>query len=148
MVRAGKEDPELNMLMPPPDRRVGRRSFLQVAGLLVAAEAAGYAGGTVAGWGDDDPAAAPAATSQPTPGARPDDRLLNIYNWSDYIDDRTIPLFQALTNLRVNYDVFSSNEDLLARMQAGRTNYDIIVPTNNFIPTYLKLGLIQPLRQT
>ena len=49
MVRAGKEDPELNMLMPPPDRRVGRRGFLQVAGLLVAAGAAGYAGGTVAG---------------------------------------------------------------------------------------------------
>jgi putrescine transport system substrate-binding protein len=147
MVRAGKEDPELNMLMPPPDRRVGRRSFLQVAGLLVAAGAAGYAGGTVAGWGDDDqPAAAPAA-GQPTPGASPDDRLLNIYNWSDYIDDRTIPLFQALTNLRVNYDVFSSNDDLLARMRAGPTSYDIIVPTNNFVPTYLKLGLIQPLRQ-
>jgi spermidine/putrescine transport system substrate-binding protein len=103
----------------------------------------------VAGWGDDDPpAAAPAAASgQATPGARPDDRLLNIYNWSDYIDDRTIPLFQALTNLRVNYDVFSSNDDLLARMRAGPTSYDIIVPTNNFVPTYLKLGLIQPLRQ-
>jgi putrescine transport system substrate-binding protein len=148
MVRAGKEDRELNMLMPPPDRRVGRRSFLQVAGLLVASGAAGYAGGTVAGWGDDDPAAAPAAAGgQVTPGARPDDRLLNIYNWSDYIDDRTIPLFQALTNLRVNYDVFSSNDDLLARMRAGPTSYDIIVPTNNFVPTYLKLGLIQPLRQ-
>jgi putrescine transport system substrate-binding protein len=146
MVRAGKEDPELNMLMPPPDRRVGRRSFLQVAGLLVAAGAAGYAGGTVAGWGDDDPAA-PAAGGQATPGARPADRLLNIYNWSDYIDDRTIPLFQALTNLRVNYDVYSSNDDLLARMRAGPTSYDIIVPTNNFVPTYLKLGLIQPLRQ-
>jgi hypothetical protein len=39
MVRAGKEDRELNMLMPPPDRRVGRRSFLQVAGLLVASGA-------------------------------------------------------------------------------------------------------------
>jgi putrescine transport system substrate-binding protein len=148
MVRAGKEDPELNMLMPPPDRQVGRRSFLQVAGLLVAAGAAGYAGGTVAGWNDDDPpAAAPAAgDGQPTPG-NPDDRLLNIYNWSDYIDDRSIPLFQALSNLRVNYDVYSSNDDLLARMRAGPTSYDIIVPTNNFVPTYLKLGLIQPLRR-
>ena len=148
MVRAGKGDPELNMLMPPPDRRVGRRSFLQVAGLLVAAGGAGYAGGTVAGWNDDDqPAAAPAAgDGQPTPG-NPDDRLLNIYNWSDYIDDRSIPLFQALTNLRVNYDVYSSNDDLLAKMRAGPTSYDIIVPTNNFVPTYLKLGLIQPLRR-
>jgi putrescine transport system substrate-binding protein len=148
MVRAGKEDRELNMLVGPPDRRVGRRSFLQVAGLLAAAGVAGYAGGTVAGLGDDDPsAAAPAAAGQPTPGNRRDERLLNVYNWSDYIDDRTIPLFQAVTNLRVNYDVYSSNEDLLARMQAGATNYDIIVPTNTFVPTYLKLDLIEPLHQ-
>jgi spermidine/putrescine transport system substrate-binding protein len=147
MVRAGKEDPELNMLVGPPDRRVGRRSFLQVAGLLAAAGVAGYAGGTVAGLGDDTPAAAPAAGGPLTVGNRRDERVLNIYNWSDYIDDRTIPLFQATSNLRVNYDVYSSNEDLLARMRSGPTDYDIIVPTSWFIPTYLKLDLIEPLRQ-
>ena len=148
MVRAGKEDPELNMLVGRPDPRVGRRSFLQVAGLLAAAGAAGYAGGTVAGWGDDNPpGAAAAADGQPISGNRVSERVLNIYNWSDYIDDRTIPLFQAQANIRVNYDVYSSNEDLLARMKAGPTSYDIIVPTNQFIPTYLKLGLIEPLRQ-
>jgi putrescine transport system substrate-binding protein len=147
MVRAGREDPELNMLVGPPDRRVGRRSFLQVAGLLAAAGVAGYAGGTVAGLGDDDQPATPAAGGPLTIGNRRDERLLNVYNWSDYIDDRTIPLFQALSNLRVNYDVYSSNEDLLARMKSGPTNYDIIVPTNNFIPTYMKLDLIEPLRQ-
>jgi putrescine transport system substrate-binding protein len=148
MVQTGKEDPQLNMLVGPPDRRVGRRSFLQVAGLLAAAGAAGYAGGTVAGWGDDDrPAAAPAGEGAPVSGNRRPERLLNIYNWSDYIDDRTIPLFQAQSNIRVNYDVYSSNEDLLAKLRAGATNYDIIVPTNNFIPTYMKLGLIEPLRQ-
>ena len=148
MVRAGKEDPELNLLVGEPDRRVGRRSFLQVAGLLAAAGAAGYAGGTVAGWGDDDPsAAAGAADGQPVSGNRVSERLLNIYNWSDYIDDRTIPLFQAQSNLRVNYDVYSSNDDLLKRMRSGPTNYDIIVPTNNFVPTYLNLDLIEPLRQ-
>ena len=146
MVRAGREDPELNLLVGEPERRVGRRSFLQVAGLLAAAGAAGYAGGTVAGWGDDDPPAA-AGAAAPVSGNRVNERLLNIYNWSDYIDDRTIPLFQALTNLRLNYDVFSSNEDLLAKMRAGPTSYDIIVPTNNFIPTYLNLDLIEPLRQ-
>jgi putrescine transport system substrate-binding protein len=143
----GREDPELNLLVGPPDRRVGRRSFLQVAGLLAAAGVAGYAGGTVAGLGDDQPAATPAGRGPLTVGNRRDERVLNIYNWSDYIDDRTIPLFQALTNLRVNYDVYSSNEDLLARMRSGPTDYDIIVPTNNFIPTYLKLDLIEPLRQ-
>ena len=147
MVRAGKEDSELNMLVGQPDRPVGRRSFLRTAGLLAAAGVAGYAGGMVAGWDDDEqPAAAPAGGPL-TVGNRVDERVLNVYNWSDYIDDRTIPLFQALTNLRINYDVFSSNEDLLARMRSGPTTYDIIVPTNNFVPTYLKLDLIEPLRQ-
>jgi spermidine/putrescine-binding protein len=147
MVRAGKEDPELNMLVGPPDRPVGRRNFLQVAGLLAAAGVAGYAGGTVAGLGDDDTPAATPARGPLTVGNRRDERVLNVYNWSDYIDDRTIPLFQAQSNLRVNYDVYSSNEDLLARMRAGPTEYDIIVPTSWFIPTYLKLDLIEPLRQ-
>jgi spermidine/putrescine transport system substrate-binding protein len=146
MVQAGKEDPELNMLVGPPDRPVGRRSFLRAAGLLAAAGAAGYAGGTVAGLGDDDRPAASPASGQQAVGNRRDERVLNIYNWSDYIDERTIPLFQALSNLRVNYDVYSSNEDLLARMRSGPTNYDIIVPSSWFIPTYLKLGLIEPLR--
>jgi putrescine transport system substrate-binding protein len=144
MVQAGKEDPELNLLVGPPDRRVGRRSFLEVAGLLAAAGVAGYVGGSVAGMDDDRPSTPAGAPL--TVGNRRDERVLNIYNWSDYIDDRTIPLFQAVSNLRVNYDVYSSNEDLLARMRAGSTSYDIIVPTNNFIPTYMKLDLIEPLR--
>jgi spermidine/putrescine transport system substrate-binding protein len=147
MTLYGKEDHELSMLVGPPERRVGRRSFLQVAGLLAAAGAAGYAGGTVAGWGDDDPVPASAVAGARTPGNRVNERLLNIYNWSDYIDDRTIPLFQALTSIRVNYDVYSSNEDLLAKLRAGPTSYDIIVPTADFVPTYLNLGLIEPLRQ-
>jgi len=111
MALGGKEDRELNLLLEGPDRRVGRRSFLRTAALLGAAGAAGYAGGTVAGLGRDDdggrPAVAPAPAGPPLPGNRRNERLLNIYNWSDYIDDRTIPLFQALTNIRVNYDVYS-----------------------------------------
>jgi spermidine/putrescine-binding protein len=146
MSGSGKEDRELNMLVGPSDRRVGRRRFLQSAGLLAAAGVAGYAGGTVAGMGDDDPPAAASADGPPISGNRRNERLLNIYNWSDYIDDRTIPLFQAQSNIRVNYDVFYSNEDLLAKLKAGPTDYDIIVPTNNFVPTYLKLEMIEPLR--
>jgi putrescine transport system substrate-binding protein len=139
-----REDRDLNLLMEQPGRRVGRRSFLQVAGLLAAAGVAGYAGGTVAGRGDGGSAAA-AAT--PLAGNRREERLLNIYNWNDYIDDRTIPLFQAQTNLRINYDVYSSNEDLLAKLRAGPTDYDIVVPTSDFIPTYRALDLIEPIRQ-
>jgi putrescine transport system substrate-binding protein len=148
MVLGGKEDRELNLLLETPQRRVGRRRFLGAAAMVGIAGAAGYAGGTVAGRGRQDggQAAAPVA-AQPLPGNRVNERVLNIYNWNDYIDDRTIPLFQALTNIRVNYDVYSSNEDLLGKLQAGPTDYDIIVPTNNFIPAYRQLGLIEPLRQ-
>jgi putrescine transport system substrate-binding protein len=141
----GKEDDQLNLLMEAPGRRVGRRSFLRAAGLLGMAGAAGYAGGTVAGGGGAEPVAAAAAPL--TPGNRRNERLLSIYNWSDYIDDRTIPLFQALTSIRINYDVYSSNEDLLAKLRAGPSDYDIIVPTSDFIPTYRSLDLIEPLRQ-
>jgi len=147
MTLGGKEDRELNLLLEAPERRVGRRGFLRVAALLGAAGAAGYAGGTVAGLRRDDGSPAPAPAAQPLTANRRNERLLNIYNWSDYIDDRTIPVFQAHSNLRVNYDVYSSNEDLLAKLKAGPTDYDIVVPTSWFIPTYRQLGLIEPLHQ-
>jgi putrescine transport system substrate-binding protein len=147
----GKADgSEVNLLIEDPRQRVGRRGFLRVAALLGAAGATGAVTGGVAGYlagrasGRDDgqdPAAAGVA------GPRRREQTLNIYNWSDYIDERTVPLFQAWTNIRVNYDVYSSNEDLLAKLRAGPTQYDIIVPTNQFIPTYRRLGLLQPLRQ-
>jgi putrescine transport system substrate-binding protein len=141
---------ELNLLVEDSQHRVGRRGLLRMAALLGAAGVAGgvtgYASGSVAGRssadGGEPEDAAPAAVNPP----RRRERLLNVYNWSDYIDEETVPRFQAWTNVRVNYDVYSSNEDLLAKMRAGPTQYDIIVPTNQFIPTYLRLGLLQPLR--
>ena len=143
MVVDREDERELNLLMQTPDRRLGRRGFLRNAALLGVAGMAGYAGGTVAGIGRGGRGGGALSL----PGNRRDERLLNIYNWPDYIDDQTIPAYQAHTNVRVNYDVFSSNEDLLAKMRAAPTQYDIIVPTNNFIPTYRSLGLIEPLHQ-
>jgi len=141
---------DLNLLVEDPQQRVGRRGFLRVAALLGAAGVAGGITGGVAGYlagqanREDD---RQDRTTAGAAGPRRREQTLNIYNWSDYIDDRTIPVFQALANIRVNYDVYSSNEDLLAKMRAGPTTYDIIVPTNQFIPTYRRLGLLQPLRQ-
>src|SRR6266540_3912408 len=143
MVVDREDERELNLLMQTPDRRLGRRGFLRNAALLGVAGMAGYAGGTVAGIGRGGRGGGALSL----PGNRRDERLLNIYNWPDYIDDQTIPAYQAHTNVRVNYDVCSSNEDLLAKMRAAPTQYDIIVPTNNFIPTYRSLGLIEPLHQ-
>jgi spermidine/putrescine-binding protein len=141
---------ELNLLVEDPQQRVGRRGFLRVAALLGAAGVAGGVAGGVTGFltgraSSDEHRQA--RTAGGVAGPRRKEQTLNIYNWSDYIDERTVPLFQAYANIRINYDVYSSNEDLLAKMRAGPTQYDIIVPTNQFIPTYRRLGLLQPLRQ-
>ena len=130
----------VNLLLPTTSRRVGRRTFLRGAALL--GVAFGVSGAT-AGCSGEPKCNCP--TVAPPVHNLDKDRVLNIYNWSDYIDDRSIPAFQAHFNLRVNYDVYSSNDDLLAKMRAGPTNYDLIVPTNQFIPTYRRLDLIQPL---
>jgi spermidine/putrescine-binding protein len=135
-----RDGDDVNLLLPTGSRRVGRRSFLRAATLLGVAVGVSGATAGCGGKPDCDCPALPAPVQN-----RETDRLLNIYNWSDYIDDRSIPAFQAHFNLRVNYDVYSSNDDLLAKMRAGPTNYDIIVPTNQFVPTYRRLDLIQPL---
>jgi putrescine transport system substrate-binding protein len=141
---------ELNLLVEDPRQRVGRRGFLRVAALLGAAGVAGGVAGAVAGGvAGRASGGAPQDAMADSVGAPPrrKERILNIYNWSDYIDEETVPRFGAKANVRVNYDVYSSNEDLLAKMRAGPTQYDIIVPTNQFIPTYRRLDLLQPLRQ-
>jgi spermidine/putrescine transport system substrate-binding protein len=70
---------------------------------------------------------------------------LNIYSWADYLDPGTIPEFQRRYGIRVIYDTFSSNESLLAKMQAGATSYDIIVPTSYMVIQLKKLGLLSPI---
>ncbi|HEX6675812.1 MAG TPA: spermidine/putrescine ABC transporter substrate-binding protein [Actinomycetes bacterium] len=127
----GRDGSQLNLLIEHPRARIGRRGFLRVAALLGAAGAAGCTVGKAC----------------PPTGAvnRRPEQLVNIYNWSDYIDDRTVPAFQAHSGVRVNYEVYSSNEDLMAKMRGGNTNFDIVVPTSWFLPTYKRLGLLEPL---
>jgi putrescine transport system substrate-binding protein len=81
-----------------------------------------------------------------SPGARAaDEKVLNIYNWSEYIGENTVKAFEAETGIRVRYDNFDSNEILLAKMIAGRTGYDIIVPSSDFGRILIDGGLVQKL---
>ena len=66
------------------------------------------------------------AATAPTRAADP--KVLNIYNWSDYIADDTIKNFEKETGIKVNYDNYDSNEVLHAKLIAGKTGYDIVVP--------------------
>ena len=74
-----------------------------------------------------------------------DPKVLNIYNWSDYIADDTIRNFEKETGIKVNYDNYDSNEVLLAKLIAGNTGYDIVVPGAHFAKTQIEGGLLQKL---
>ena len=84
-------------------------------------------------------ATAPAALGQD--GAK----VLNVYNWSDYIADDTIKNFEKETGIKVNYDNYDSNETLMAKLMAGNTGYDIVVPGAHFAKTQIEAGLLQKL---
>ncbi len=63
------------------------------------------------------------------PGSAAEEKLLNIYNWSDYIAPDTVAKFEAETGIKVNYDVYDSNEVLEAKLLAGKSGYDLVVPS-------------------
>lgn len=74
--------------------------------------------------------------------------VLNIYNWSDYIDPALLKQFTAETGVKVRYDTFDSNEVLETKVLQGGTGYDIVVPSNHNIPRYVAAQAIQPLDKT
>lgn len=65
------------------------------------------------------------------------DRVVNVYNWTDYIDPKMVERFTAETGIRVQYDVYDSLETLEGKLLAGRSGYDIVVPTAE--PTFSRL---------
>ena len=72
-------------------------------------------------------------------------KVLNIYNWSDYIGDDTIKNFEKETGIKVRYDVFDSNEVLNAKLVAGKSGYDIVVPTAQWAKLQMDGGLLRKL---
>ncbi|SEM57605.1 putrescine transport system substrate-binding protein [Pseudomonas sp. ok272] len=70
---------------------------------------------------------------------------VHIYNWSDYIGQTTLADFQKATGIKPVYDVFDSNETLEGKLLAGRTGYDVVVPSNHFLGKQIKAGAFQKL---
>ena len=79
------------------------------------------------------------------PAAAQEEKILNIYNWSDYIGDDTIANFEKETGIKVCYDTFDSNETLHAKLVAGKTGYDIVVPSSNWAKIQIDGGLFTKL---
>lgn len=72
--------------------------------------------------------------------------VVNIFNWSDYIGETTLDDFTAETGIETNYDVYDSNETLDARLLAGNSGYDVVVPTAMpFLARQIEAGIYQPL---
>jgi len=61
--------------------------------------------------------------------ASAEEKILNVYNWSDYIGPDTIANFEKEYGIKVHYDTFDSNETLEAKMLTGNSGYDVVVPT-------------------
>jgi len=74
-----------------------------------------------------------------------DDSELNVYNWSDYIAKDTIPNFQKATGIKVKYDNYDSDDTLQAKLLAGSTGYDIVVPTSTYMAKQIQAGVYQKL---
>jgi putrescine transport system substrate-binding protein len=104
--------------------------------LMVALAGCGGGHGTV-------PAGAPTPAAKPAPAA--EEKVLNVLNWSDYIAPDTVSKFEAATGIKVNYDVFDSNEVLETKLLTGRSGYDVVVPSASFLARQAPEGVYLPL---
>ena len=91
--------------------------------------------------------AAVVTAGAPAPAA--EEKILNIYNWSDYIAPDTVAKFEAETGIKVNYDVYDSNEVLEAKLLAGKSGYDLVVPSASpFLARQIKAKVYRKLDKT
>lgn len=67
---------------------------------------------------------------------------LSVFNWDDYIDDEIVAAYEEEYGVEIIYDTFASNEDLLAKLQAGATGYDVIFPSDYMVAQMIELGLL------
>ncbi|WP_204247765.1 polyamine ABC transporter substrate-binding protein [Kiloniella litopenaei] len=76
------------------------------------------------------------------------EEVVNVFNWSDYIDEEILAEFEAETGIKVVYDVFDSNEVLETKLLAGSSGYDVVVPTGTFLARQIQAGVFQKLDQS
>ncbi len=88
-----------------------------------------------------DEAAAPATPA----GTAASGQVVNVYNWSDYIDPEVIKAFEQETGIKVRYDVFDSNEVLETKLLTGNSGYDVVVPSAYFLERQVKAGVFAAL---
>lgn len=126
-------------------RRVTRRGFFYIAGMTGSAALLAACGA--------QPTAAPTAAvalpttapAVPTTAAAQVEPELFLYNWSSYVAPENVAAFSKQFNVKVSEDNYGSNEDLLAKVEAGGTGYDIVVPTGYMVKLMAEKDLLLPL---
>jgi putrescine transport system substrate-binding protein len=73
------------------------------------------------------------------------ERVVNVYNWSDYIDPTTLEDFTKETGIKIVYDTFDSNEVLETKLLAGKSGYDVVVPSASFLQRQIQAGVYRKL---
>jgi spermidine/putrescine transport system substrate-binding protein len=116
-------------------RKISRGGFLKAMG------AAGVAGSTLSVLS----ACTVSTTPQSSDGGSGDENQLNLYNWSEYIAASNIKDFEKKSGAQVTQDFYASNEELLAKLQAGGTGYDVIVPSDYMVAVMAKSGILEEL---
>jgi putrescine transport system substrate-binding protein len=81
----------------------------------------------------------------PTTASAQGERVVNFYNWSDYIDPSVLEAFTRDTGIKVRYDTFDANETLETKLLAGKSGYDVVVPTGYFLQRQITAGVFQKL---
>jgi putrescine transport system substrate-binding protein len=97
---------------------------------------------TLAGCGKKEEAPADGQAAGTTAA---EEKVLHVYNWSDYIAEDTIANFEKQTGIKVTYDVFDSNDVLETKLLTGNSGYDVVVPSANFLERQIKAGVFQKL---
>jgi spermidine/putrescine transport system substrate-binding protein len=142
-----------DILKRAAETRVPRRSFLAAAGLLGGSAALAACSTGSSGSATAAPSTGGGASAAPSTGggesaapAGDVEKQLFMYNWSDYVSPKNIDAFKAKFGVeKFQYDTFANNEELLAKLQAGASGYDIAAPTAEYVPSMVEGGYIQKL---
>jgi spermidine/putrescine transport system substrate-binding protein len=140
------EGPEQVRILAPESRRLALERALTRRHAL-AVGAAGLAGAFLTACGGRS-GAAPAATSSGGAGGlkgKPIEDELLLSNWVDYADPKDYKAFTKRLGPKVNVEGFGSNDELLAKLSAGGSNWDIVAPSGSYVPALIEKGLLMPL---
>ena len=120
--------------------------LLSACAALALAACGGQSSQPAAASAASTPAAASAASSTAT-SSLPQTDALNIYNWSNYVDESTVSDFAKAQGIKLNYDLYENNETLEAKMLTGKSGYDLVVPGIAFLPRQINAGAYQKIHK-